>query len=621
MSLPVRLLGAGVLGVLLLAMLGNAGNQPDVLVAWHGLLLLTALLSWVSATASGTGRRPAVGVSLALVAFTLVVAVGYARAPYPYAAWLTVVEVAAFIAVVLLAVRTGGWLLHGLGPALVLAAWAQTGLLGYQRFALADPRPAGTFLNPNHLAAWLAATVLFAAGRWSVARGDRLARNTLIAALPLMAGIVVTGSRGALVGLAVGCAALATMVGSTFGKRGRRALVASAVLLALMGGTAVALRMRQPDPYRYQRLNIWRAAAMPVMEAPWTGTGPGQFSRAAPNLQFPDGRGALRYDRGFRTTHSDWLRAAAEFGWPGAAVLGWLVVAFSAHAARRRRDDRPVDPGALAALVALFSHGAFDNLTRAPAVYLLGGVFLGLAIGIEGPARRRVRPLWRWLAVGVVVHVFVVAEIAPWRSWSAGKGTGAEALMRRAEVRAGAAPLDWKGYAEVRRLAERAVDAAPTDGELLRRHARIEAAGVLGLYPDRANRERVAGLFVRSEELQRFNPFVPMERAAFLLDTGDPVAARRAAERAIEIEPAAAVPRLLLARAFLDVGQTERAAASLDEAEALAAEHAAEAGAGDYARDLLTLSPVLVAEVRRKIATARQPAPEDPRFAPGQPGG
>ena len=34
---------------------------------------------------------------------------------------------------------------------------------------------------------------------------------------------------------------------------------------------------------------------------------------------------------------------------------------------------------------------------------LLGAVFLGLSIGIEGPSRRAVRPLWRWLVVGAVL--------------------------------------------------------------------------------------------------------------------------------------------------------------------------------------------------------------------------
>jgi len=619
--LPVSALGTGALAVLLLATVGDAGNQPHVLLAWHALLLVTALASWVSAAPSGPGRRPSAGVSFALAAFALVAVFGYARSPYPYAAWLTVVEIAAFLAVCLLAVRSGAWLQRFLGAVLVLAGWGQTGLLVYQRFVLDDPRPAGTFLNPNHLAAWLGATVLFCFGRWAAGREDRTARNTALAALPLLAGIVVTGSRGALVGLAVGCVALVALIWSGLGGRGRRVVVVSAALLAIVVGTAFALRMRQPDPYRYQRLKIWRAAAIPLMESPWTGTGPGQFSRAAPNLQFPDGRGALRYDRGFRSTHSDWLRVAAEFGWPGAVVLGWLVVAFTAHAARRRRDGCPMDPGALAALTALFAHAAFDNLTRAPAVYLLGAAFLGLSIGIEGPSRRAVRPLWRWLVVGAVLHLFAVAEVAPWRSWSQGQGTGAEKSMRLAEARAVGAPLDWAGYAEVRNLAEAAVAAARSDGELLRRHARIEAAGVIGLYPDRANRDRVAGLFRRAEELQRFNPFVPMERAAFLLDSGDPVGARRAAERALEIEPAAAAPRLLLARAFLDSGQVERAAELLDEAETLASEYRDEAAVGDYARDLLTLAPDLVGQLHARIEAARHPGPEGPRFGPGQPGG
>jgi hypothetical protein len=410
----------------------------------------------------------------------------------------------------------------------------------------------------------------------------------------------------------------------------RKGLVAILVVMGLAGGAALTQRMQQPDPYRYQRLKIWQASVMPLLSEPWTGTGPGQFAREAPNLQFPDGRGALRYDRGFRVTHSDWIRVGSEFGWPGVAVFGWIVISVAAHVARRRRSSEPIDAGALAALGGVFVHAGVDNLSRAPALYLLGASFLGIVIAIDAPARRAVRPVWRLLVVGVAVHVFVIGDLAPWRAWSQ-RGTpsaaqpmngwnpaDAEASMLWAEARLSQGLRDRSVYATLRPVAERAVQLSPRDGELLRRLARIEVAAVGVLPLHLAGRERIARLYRDSARLQRSNPFVPIELAAFLLEAGDPAGARRAAENALEIEPEAAVPRLLLARAMLETGDPERALQLIDELESLAREHAIEAQTSDYARNLLVIDPALVRQVRAGIDAARQAQVADPRFGEDQ---
>ena len=175
---------------------------------------------------------------------------------------------------------------------------------------------------------------------------------------------------------------------------------------------------------------------------------------------------------------------------------------------------------------------------------------------------------------------------------------------------------DRSVYATLRPVAERAVQLSPRDGELLRRLARIEVAAV-GVFPlHRAGRERIARLYRDSARLQRSNPFVPIELAAFLLEAGDPTGARRAAEKALEIEPEAAVPRLLLARAMLETGEPERALQLIDELESLAREHAVEAQTSDYARDLLVIDPALVRQVRAGIDAARQAQAAEPRFGP-----
>ena len=245
-------------------------------------------------------------------------------------------------------------------------------------------------------------------------------------------------------------------------------------------------------------------------------------------------------------------------------------------------------------------------------------------IAVDAPARRGVRVLWRLIAVVVVVHLFFIGDLGPWRAWSiAGKGGEREigwnpadtaAAMRWAETRMSAGLNDRNDYAAVRAAAERAVRLSPRDGELLRRLARVEVAAVGVLPLDRSGRERIARMYRDSAALQRTNPFVPSELAAFLLDAADPAGARRAAERALEIEPEAVAPRLLLARAILETGDPDRALELIRELESLAGRHAAEARTSAYARDLLTIDPTLVRQLRARIESARQPRSTDPRF-------
>lgn len=620
------ILGGALLAVLLLATAGHAGSRPGVMFAWHALVLAAALVAWCFASPGGTGRRPAAGVALGLTALGVVAAGGIVRAPYFFSAWLTLIELAAFLAVLVLAVRSSDWLIRRLAPVLVLGGWIQTALLVYQRFFQHDPRPAGSFLNPNYLAGWLAATMLFCAGRLLNSPDCRIARWSAMAAAPLLAGFVLTGSRGGLVSLGGGGVLLTALAWPRLKPRGRRAVVAVLVIVGLAGSTALALRMRQPDPFRYQRLKIWQASITPLLSDPWTGTGPGQFARASHNLQFPDGRGALRYDRGFRTTHSDWIRAGAELGWPGLLALAWIVVSVAAHVARRRRGADPVDAGAVAALCGLFLQAAVDNVTRAPALYLLAATCLGLVIAVEAPARRAVRPVWRLLAAAMVVYLFAIGDVVPWHVWSQrvnshhppGPAPGwnpadAEGWMRSGES-VGVTSGDFQG----RPLAEYAIGLSPGDGELLRRLARLEVRGLSVDPLHRASRDRIVSLFRRSESLQRTNPFVPMELSAFLLDSGDPAGARRAAERALEIEPKAATPRLLMARALLDAGDPDRAMQWLESARTAERENVQESLTSDYARDLLRLDHELVIQIVDSIAAARQSDQADPRFGEDQ---
>jgi hypothetical protein len=97
--------GAGLILLLALATLGAGGARADALLAWHGLLvaLILAELLGPHLSESGLDGRTL----LAFTPFVAVVLVGAVLAPYGYAAWLTLLELAAFLAVASLAARRG----------------------------------------------------------------------------------------------------------------------------------------------------------------------------------------------------------------------------------------------------------------------------------------------------------------------------------------------------------------------------------------------------------------------------------------------------------------------------------------------------------------------------------
>jgi flagellar biosynthesis component FlhA len=102
-------------------------------------------------------------------------------------------------------------------------------------------------------------------------------------------------------------------------------------LLAVGGGVAARFKT-DLDPYSLHRTRIWAASLGAVVDAPWRGAGPGQFAAAAANLNFPLENAPLRYERSFKTPHSDVLRAFCEFGIPAglAAVAAAAMLALAA---------------------------------------------------------------------------------------------------------------------------------------------------------------------------------------------------------------------------------------------------------------------------------------------------
>src|SRR6266545_4296138 len=195
-------------------------------------------------------------------------------------------------------------------------------------------------------------------------RGLRLRALALVVAIPLVAALVATGSRGAAVAL------VATIPS-------RRTAIAVALLLAAAVVTAVAIRGVDIGDRPY----YWRAALEQFTEAPLGGTGAGTFARHWPEHR-PRDPGVLDTPD-VLDAHSLYLESLAELGPAGLALV---LLAFGLPLALRRRDA--LSAAVLPAYLAYLVHAGLDWDWEMPAVTLFG---LACGVALVAGSGRRIR--------------------------------------------------------------------------------------------------------------------------------------------------------------------------------------------------------------------------------------
>ena len=627
--MSVRLRAFAVVAVVAVATFGEGGATAGSALATHVLLAL-AVAAAVFAFPVGT-HAPAREPGASWLVFAVLAAASASLAPYAYAAWLVLIEILAFGSVAWLASGDPEASSRQLVPGVAILASIHGSVAVAQRIS-GNSRPPSTFLNPNHLAAWLvAAAVFLMAGLFGRNVSSRTARaRDGVAVVLALAGVFVTGSRGALLGLAAGAVALAALTAPVLSGRARRRLLTAAVSVVVIGVLGVAFRFRtDDDPYRFHRTRIWKASLGAAIGAPWLGVGPGQFAAAAPNLNFALPEAPLNYERGFTTPHSDVLRAVGEFGFPAGAAALAAVLFLALGAARRRLELSDVERAATAALAALLAQALVDDLSTRPAIMILAAAFSGLLV-----ARRREHPpvpATRIMASAfalLVVLALGVSEISGYLAWDGmrnvphGKLDQAQLGRLRRSLRWNPMlPAGWQrlaehfvgdgrswqveDYAAAREAAEHARRLQPVDAFYARAAARVEATACLTIFPFEATRRRAARIYEEASALARTDATIPLEASKFLLQAGDAAGARRFALRAIAIEPRAAAPGLCLAQALLrdeGAGGAAQARRVLNEA-LLLAPRAGETPTSSYDAALRGVDGNLVEALRRELGT------------------
>lgn len=217
--------------------------------------------------------------------------------------------------------------------AAVLGVWQYLGGLGAASGA--QPR-AHAFVHPVTYGGQMGLLVLGAmAALWAAppgGEGPRARRTALGLCALLGAALLLSGTRGAMVGAAVGAAAIAFV--RQGGRRVAAALLAAGAALYLgmeylredravvFEAARALLQGRPPEGLGFARLTLWDVALRMGADHPWTGVGINNYRAALPDYH----RGMFEDATvSWGTAHNLYLHHFAERGLLGLGALGFLL--------------------------------------------------------------------------------------------------------------------------------------------------------------------------------------------------------------------------------------------------------------------------------------------------------
>ncbi len=273
-----------------------------------------------------------------------------------------------------------------------------------------SPRASGPFVDPDHFADYLAMVLplavvgaLFALPIVSKRRQPDLKLVCAVASFVMVAGILLSLSRGAWIATALGvCAGLALAfkyaherAPEPLRRLGVRALPLSlggllvllVVTLYLVGPSGRSFVGERFDTGVIQgqglseRPAVWKDTLGMIRDFPVFGVGLGCWPEIFPHYQRPPW-----YAFFSRKVENDYLQLIAETGIAGLALFIWFAFAvvrkLKNAALRLSVRQLPLYVGLLAGLAALAVHEVFDFSFQTPANAFLATILLGLALRI-----------------------------------------------------------------------------------------------------------------------------------------------------------------------------------------------------------------------------------------------
>lgn len=329
------------------------------------------------------------------------------------------------------------------------------------------------FVNPNHGGLVCALGLPLAVSLHG--RRDPLQQAVVwIAAAACLAGVIASGSRGALLAGALGAGLAVSMAHSNRAFWASFTGVAALLCAVLLAGpgrivgritATLAPHTATPDPLGH-RPHLWAAAIDTITAAPWLGVGPGSFGTAWRVLdtdpRFVDAVHA----------HQDALQAAAEHGiflgtgWIALAVMPAIAgshAALSVASGRRRR----MLSGLFGALCVVLVASTFGFPFHIGAVALLYGILAGITLG--GASRSLVGGGRVWLRRGaqsvltVGALLVVTAPISPGPTLPSGPVSTEAPLWTEGWIRAADAAVAEKSVQDARDALSNARDSWPSN--------------------------------------------------------------------------------------------------------------------------------------------------------------
>lgn len=387
--------------------------------------------------------------------------------------------------------------------------------------------------NPNTLVAYLAPVipVLLAWGLSLHSREQRLALFAAAAGSFVLAGLTL--SRGGFLALAAGLALLAVLL--IIGIPALRARVLQAArdrrviaagVIALLTGLPLLIHWVTARSWSMDaaRLDLWRSAWLAGLSQPLTGVGPAGYGRA--RRLYGDPWLPIEHHN---HTHNVPLQAWADGGLLGVLVVGVMVGALVAAAvAHWRRAEGPSRirlAGVAAGLAGFATHSLVETFFGAvPNNMAIVFMAVTLAAYVVAPLERAPRwPSVQRLAAPVILGLLLVSAAG----WAVSHR--AQALLDRSvELAQGG---DLPGAVEAIRAAQR-LD--PHMGFYTAQEAQY--LGELALH-DPAYLSAARQAFEAALADEGTSATLHANYAAVLAAAGDEVAARRALQAAINLEP------------------------------------------------------------------------------------
>jgi len=404
-------------------------------------------------------------VTWAVAAFFLYAAWRSHRAPVPYWALQEVFLIAVCALTFFISLHnlhrqeTAGWVVNGLlATGLLVAAYATVQCVQNSQKVLWATQPAlyykrfgGTFVNPNHLAAFLTLLSPLALSQALLGRGGAVPRIVAgYAALMMLGGIAVTMSRGGWLGAAAAVATFSLWLL----RRPQHRIPMAALMAVLCLGTVTFLSQSEKARARIDSLTasgkkdsglfrawIWKPALRMWSDHRLEGVGPGQFDTRFPAYRTPTTPLSPQH------VHNEYLEVLVEYGAVGAGIVGMGLAAFgyglyrtSRHVERgssdlgvKQSNRTAFFAGGVAGLTGLAVHCFLDFNLHIPAVAVAASIVAGILVSNTRFATERF-----WIRAHLPLRLVVTGALGGMLLWMVPFGWTAareDLRLQRAQAR------------------------------------------------------------------------------------------------------------------------------------------------------------------------------------------